>query len=94
MSHAAWEDDSGRLWVFGGYGYANNGATVTFGTTDLTSAHFSGYSTFLVKYDSNGNALWARKAGGGSNDEANGIAVDGEGSIYVTGYFSTLATLA
>ncbi len=42
---------------------------------------------FVVKYDASGNVVWAKSAGGTSNDIGNGIAVDASGNSYVTGYF-------
>jgi len=42
---------------------------------------------FLVKYDKDGNVLWARSFGGSSDDEPLSIAVDKNGNAYVAGYF-------
>jgi len=39
-----------------------------------------------VKYDSSGNVLWAHTYGGGYEDFASGLALDGSGNLYVTGY--------
>ncbi|MBI3656974.1 MAG: SBBP repeat-containing protein [Acidobacteria bacterium] len=47
---------------------------------------------FLAKYDAAGNVLWARRAGGSDDDLANGVAVDGSGNAYVTGFFDGTAT--
>lgn len=45
------------------------------------------YDIFLVKYDTNGNVLWAKSAGGTSNDFAYCIAVDKNGDSYISGTF-------
>jgi mRNA-degrading endonuclease HigB of HigAB toxin-antitoxin module len=73
-------DGSGNAYVTGSF---QN--TITFGSTILTSGGFG--DVFVAKFDAAGNALWARKAGGASGDYANGIALDGSGNSYVTGYF-------
>ena len=46
---------------------------------------------FAVKYDRDGNAIWARAAGGGLFDQGGSIAVDDEGSCYLTGLFDSPA---
>jgi hypothetical protein len=42
---------------------------------------------FLAKYDSSGNYLWVRRAGGTALETATGLDVDQAGNIYYTGYF-------
>ncbi|MEI6487456.1 MAG: T9SS type A sorting domain-containing protein [Bacteroidota bacterium] len=42
---------------------------------------------FVAKYNSNGTAMWALKAGGSGNDYGNGITTDTNGKIYITGTF-------
>lgn len=59
--------------------------TADFGSTNLTSAG-SG-DIFVLKLNSAGNILWAKRMGGNSNDEGFGIASDPTGNVYVTGYF-------
>jgi outer membrane protein assembly factor BamB len=59
------------------------GSSITFGTTTLTGAgHFD---MFIVKYDANGNVLWAKSAGGANADNGSSITVDADGNIYVAG---------
>ena len=73
-------DANGNSYIIGVF--AEN---ATFGTTTLTS---SGYEDiFVAKLDINGNWLWAKQAGGTSDDYGYGIAVDANGNSYVTGYF-------
>lgn len=64
--------------------------SATFGTNTLVSVGDS--DAFLAKYDSNGNVLWVRRAGGLSREYASGLAVDGQGNAFVTGAFQDLAT--
>ena len=47
---------------------------------------------FLAKYDSDGNFIWAQKAGGSDIDAGNGLFVDKNSDIYLTGYFGGTAT--
>jgi hypothetical protein len=66
-------DASGNLYVTG----YTQGAIV---------ANKGDYDAFLRKYDPNGNVLWTRQFGTPGVDIAFGIAVDGTGDVYVTGY--------
>jgi gliding motility-associated-like protein len=43
---------------------------------------------FIVKYDEDGNELWAKQGTGESLDRGMGIATDSEGAVYTTGQFS------
>ncbi len=63
--------------------------SITFGTTTLALA--GSMDVFVVKYDAAGNITWAQGEGGGSNDEAYAVKVDGQGNIYVAGYFNSNA---
>jgi hypothetical protein len=68
-------------------GHYNTG--VTFGGTTLTNAGLQ--DIFVAKYDRNGAALWAKRAGGGQDDFAAGIAADGTGNAYLAGSHFTNA---
>ena len=64
-------------------------SSCSFGTITLTS---SGYEDiFVAKLDINGNWLWAKQAGGTSEDGGTSIAVDANGNSYVTGSFKESA---
>ncbi len=43
---------------------------------------------FLGKFDSSGDNQWARTWGGSGSDSGYGVAADGSGNVYVTGYFN------
>ena len=63
--------------------------TFIFSTDTLTNATINNDSMdiFLVKYDANGNVLWAKRAGGSSWDFGEAVTVDNWGNIYLTGYY-------
>lgn len=44
-----------------------------------------GYDILVMKLDSLGNVVWAKSAGGTAADNAESIAIDSSGNIYVTG---------
>jgi hypothetical protein len=50
-----------------------------------------GYATYIIKYNTSGTALWAKKIDGTGNDFGQGVAVDASGNVYVTGYYSSAA---
>jgi len=83
-------DESGNVYVSGlfqgtatfGLGEANQTALTSAGSDDI----------FVAQYDSTGLLQWAKRAGGTGSDGGLGIAVDGLGNSYVTGWFSSAAT--
>ena len=80
-------DTAGNSYVTGNFsGVATFGAGETNATT-LTSANDSP-DIFVAKYNTVGNLLWARQAGGISDDTGRGIAIDSGGNSYVTGNFA------
>ena len=76
-------DASGNIFVAGSF----LGSTITFGSIILTNANTGGADLFFVKYDINGNVLWAKSAGGTGNDNAGSVAVDASGNPYLVGWF-------
>jgi hypothetical protein len=67
--------------------YLENGTTV--GLT-LSNASATLSDAFLVKYDSIGTPLWARRIGGTSTDSASSVSVDSSGNIVVTGTYNSV----
>jgi hypothetical protein len=48
---------------------------------------YGGSDIFLVKYDRNGNPLWAARAGGATNDQGRAVVTDAAGDVWLTGHF-------
>jgi len=91
-----YDTNGNQLWV-ARYDGAENGtdqaralAVDSQGNVYVTGASYGGgtnkdYAT--VKYDANGNQLWVARYNGSANsqDEAEALAVDSQGNVYVTG---------
>ncbi len=79
-------DASGNVYVCGYFT-----GSVLFGSTTINTA-FAGQDIFLAKYDNNGALLWVRNAASGSAAgmllKANGIALDNNNLIYITGTYN------
>lgn len=80
-------DANGNTYVTGSFATPD----IVFGNDTLINAGFG--SDFIVKYDINGNVLWAKYAGNSAYDPNNSIATDANGNSYLTGSFSTTMTL-
>ena len=79
-------DVSGNSYVTGRF----NSSSITFGNTTLNNVSSVGYDDmFIVKYDANGNVVWAKSAGGNTTDYGSGITVDINGNIYLTGTYDS-----
>lgn len=81
------EDDEATAVAVNSYGsafvagYFNEAAD--FSGNNLTSAGSA--DIFITRYDTDGNMMWARNAGGFSTDRANALILDNGGSVFVTG---------
>lgn len=60
-------------------------------THEVTSA--GSYDVFVSKLDQDGDFLWGKHFGGPAEDLVNGIAVDVNGGVYLTGYFGATADM-
>ncbi len=77
-------DASGNVFVTG---YFRGTATIAGQSINSTSANLN--DIFVTKYNTSGVGQWASNYGGtNGNDYGRGIAADGNGDIYVTGYYS------
>ncbi len=75
-------DTQGNIYVTGDFS-----GMVSFGTYSLTSLGNS--DMFIAKFDTNGNPLWVKQAGGPPNSYVLGhaVAVDWAGNCYLAGNF-------
>ncbi len=78
-------DKLGHFYIFGCF----SGPQITVGTEVLTNLTVNKFDIFVAKYDTNGNYLWSRQAGGTGEDTPTGMAVDSLGNCFVTGYFDS-----
>ena len=80
-------DDLGNVYMAGYF----NSPTISFDTITLTNDHvFGTYESdiFLAKFNSNGNVLWANRAGGTGMDQATSVTVDAAGNAYLGGWYT------
>ncbi len=80
-------DAKGNFYMTGSF----FSSTVSFGNITLTNTVSAGNSdeVFIAKFDSSGNAIWAKSAGGTYNDNATSIAFDASGNSFVTGIYQS-----
>ena len=78
-------DQNGYLYITGGFV-----GTTNFGSSTLTS--IGAVDIFIAKFDTAGNAIWAKQGGGeGWEDWGLGITTDGDRNVFVTGMFQDTA---
>lgn len=80
-------DNQGNVYVAGRFS-----DTATFGDTNSPITSYGDSDAFLAKYNNQGRLQWAIKFGGTGFDEANGVAVDTNGNVYIAGRFGGPAT--
>ena len=67
--------------------------SVQFGSTILQSSQGS-KDIFLMKLNPQGNVLWARKEGGNLSENANGVTIDYQNNVILTGQFEGNTSIA
>lgn len=83
-------DSSGNLYVVG---YQTGNATFSYGGSASAAGAYNGMNAVIVKYDANGNPVWARSTTTASNKSSfNAIAIDSSDNVYAVGsqYGSTV----
>ena len=82
-------DKNGNILVCGIF----NSSSITFGSITLTN--YDGYGKwFLVKYDPNGNVIWAKSPIiSTSSNGLTSLSTDKAGNIYALGYFQDLSII-
>jgi len=82
-AHAMASDGAGNVYLAGQFV-----GTVNFdsGGSDIHVSN-GGMDVFVTKLAADGTHLWTRSLGGSDDDLAEGLAVDGEGNVYVIGIF-------
>jgi len=81
VSNSISTDKVGNVYLTGDFSFSN----ITFGDITLTNAGYD--DIFITEYDSNGNVLWAKRAGSDNFDYGRSITIDAMGNIYLTGDF-------
>ncbi|MBP6335681.1 MAG: SBBP repeat-containing protein [Bacteroidia bacterium] len=77
-------DRDGNVYATGTF----EDSLITFSTTTFQTVYsLVGSAVFLVKYDSQGNVLWVRGAGGTQTDISNSVTSDDDGNAYITGVY-------
>lgn len=91
-SYSLTVDSSNYVYVEGDF----SGTTTDFNPdplkTDLHTNHpgpSAAFDSFLSKFDSNGNLVWAKTWGGEGYDDGPSVAVDGLGNVYVGGMYAS-----
>jgi hypothetical protein len=85
-SNASCTDASGNVYITGTF----QGSTVIFGNDTLHNNATGSLAVFIVKYDPNGNVLWARSGGGIGSDYTYGICTDANDSGSASITFDTI----
>ena len=76
-------DDLGNVYLSGFF----SSSQIIFGTDTLLNT--GAQNVFLTKYNSSGTVLWAKSIIGTGGADANSIATDPSGNVFVTGFYDS-----
>ena len=78
-------DGLGNVYICG---RVKNATTFGWASTPVTPPLHGDQDAFVAKYNNSGQLIWAKRNGGISHDYANGLCLDSQNNLYVTGYFT------
>lgn len=81
-------DNSNNIYINGEF----QGVSLTLGNDSLINQSQGSTDVFVAKFDSNGNAIWAKSGGGTNYDYSRKLALDNNFNVYAIGY-NTSSTL-
>ncbi len=80
-------DENGNVYAAGNF-------SGTFSEQGITVTSAGAWDILLLKYDADGQLLWARSAGGPYDDAAYGLESDKNGNVYITGGCTSFAVFS
>ena len=83
VGYSVSSDIYGNVFIAG----STDADTITFNSYILTT--MGSFDSFIVKYDADGNALWAKSAGGVSEEKGTSLSSDTKGNVFLKGYFAS-----
>ncbi len=85
-SYGITTDTDGNAYITGKF----SSYSITFGSITLANSSLNGGTDlFIVKYNESGDVLWAKSAGGSSDDESQSVITDSLRNVYITGQFKS-----
>ncbi len=88
--HTITTDPLGNVYVVG---YTNS--TVGIASGGFQDIYGGGaFDAYLVKYDANGNQIWATYYGGSGDDQGYAVSTDNNGNVYLAGFTSSTDNIA
>lgn len=85
-------DKFGNVYLIG---YTQDTSSLTFTSGGFQNTYGGGNNdAFLVKFDSNGNRLWATYYGGSGDDQGYAVTTDSNGDVYIAGFTNSPANIA
>jgi hypothetical protein len=76
-------DMNGNVYITGSFA----SSIISFDSTILTNLHSGKSDMFIAKFNTSGDLLWAKSAGGNDFDIASCIVVDSSSNVYISGSF-------